>query len=144
MPRDLKIRLEKSRVRSLNFKIKEDTGRGKIPVSIDISYSYKYNYKEKSISSLIFMSTREGRMPFHIEIEYEGIFKLNKQVAKKKVEPFANINCPAILFPFLRECVADITRRAGLNPLILPTMNFVELTKKSKAAKAENKNQSKE
>ena len=60
--------------------LKEDTGRGKIPVSIDISYSYKYNYKEKSISSLIFMSTREGRMPFHIEIEYEGIFKLNKQV----------------------------------------------------------------
>ncbi|MBW1706391.1 MAG: protein-export chaperone SecB, partial [Deltaproteobacteria bacterium] len=56
----------------------------------------------------------------------------------KDVEPIAKINCPAILFPFLRECVADITRRAGFNPLILPPINFVELAKQ-KELKGKNK-----
>jgi len=35
----------------------------------------------------------------------------------------------------LRECVADITRRAGFSPLLLPAINFIELAKKQEAEK---------
>ncbi len=132
MPGDLKIKLDKSRIRSLNFKIKKSAFNGEIIVSGKIAYSYEYSYKEKSINSLITVSIAEEQLPFDLEIEYEGLFTLNKRAPKKKIEPFAKINCPAILFPFVRECVADITRRANLNPLILPTINFVELSKKRK------------
>ena len=80
---------------------------------------------------MISASIGEGEFPFLLEIEYEGMFVLNKRASKKDVEPIAKINCPAILFPFMRECVADITRRAGFNPLILPPINFVELAKQN-------------
>jgi preprotein translocase subunit SecB len=129
LPRDIKFRLEESRIRSLNFRIKgKETGE-EIPVSINISLNHKYDYKKKRLDLLISVSIGENEFPFLLEIEYEGRFVFNKRASKKDVEPIAKINCPAILFPFLRESVADITRRAGFNPLILPPINFVELAK---------------
>jgi len=135
MPQGIKIRLDKNRIRSLNFKIKGIEPEGEISISYEISYTYDYNYKEKRINSLLSISIVEDRLPFVLDIQYEGIFKLNKSVAKKKIKPFAEINCPAILFPFLRECIADITRRAGFTALLLPAINFIELAKKRKGEK---------
>ncbi len=132
MPQDLKIKLDISRIRSLNFRIKEGKFKGPIPLTYNLSYGYEYSYKEKSINTLLSLSLSKDQLPFILDIEYEGLFKLNKRVAKKKIESFAEINCPAILFPFLRECIADITRRAGFSALLLPAINFIELAKKRK------------
>ncbi len=132
MPQDAKIRLDKSKIRSLNFRIKEGEFKDPAPLAYDLSYGYEYSYKEKSINTLLSISMGKDQLPFILDIEYEGLFKLNKRVAKKKIELFAEINCPAILFPFLRECIADITHRAGFSPLLLPAINFVELAKKRK------------
>lgn len=129
MPQAIKFNLEASRIRYVNFRIKGEVTGDEIPVPINISFNHKYNYKKKRIDLLISASIGEGKFPFLLEIEYEGRFVLNKRASKKDVEPIAKINCPAILFPFLRESVADLTRRAGFNPLILPPINFVELAK---------------
>ena len=133
MPQDAKIRLDSSKIRSLNFKVKEGEFKSPVSITYNLSYGYKYNYKEKCINVLLSLSINEDQLPFVLDIEYEGLFKLNKRAAKRKIEPFAQINCPAILFPFLRECVADITRRAGFNPLLLPAINFIELAKRQEA-----------
>ncbi len=138
MSRVIKFRLENSRIRSLNFRIKDKVTGDEITVPIDISLNHKYDYKKKRIDLLIYASIGEGEFPFSLEIEYEGRFVLDKRASKKDVEPIAKINCPAILFPFLRESVADITRRAGFNPLILPPINFVALAKQ-KELKGKNK-----
>jgi len=61
------------------------------------TYGYEYSYKEKCINVLLSLSINEKQLPFLLNIEYEGIFKLNKRVAKRKIEPFAQMNCPAIL-----------------------------------------------
>ncbi len=129
MPRSVKFKLAESRIRSLNFKTREGVTGDNIPVPIKISCDHKYDYKEKRIGVFLSVSIGEGEFPFLLEIEYEGLFVLNKRAAKKDVEQIAKINCPAILFPFLRECVADITRRAGFNALMIPPINFVELAK---------------
>jgi len=133
MPQDAKIRLDRSKIRSLNFKVKEGESKSPVSITYDLSYGYEYSYKEKCINVLLSLSINEKQLPFLLNIEYEGIFKLNKRVAKREIEPFAQMNCPAILFPFLRECVADITRRAGFSPLLLPAINFIELAKKQEA-----------
>ncbi|NQT57307.1 MAG: protein-export chaperone SecB [Desulfobacteraceae bacterium] len=133
MPRNLEISLRKSRVYSLNFRINPAASKGKIPINLTISHKYKYDYKNKTIAFLLSVSINDERMPFFLEIEYEGLFALSKRASKKAVEPIAQVNCPAILFPFLRETVAEITRRGGFNPLMLPVINFVESAKERKA-----------
>ena len=135
MPVPPKIKLDHTRIRSLNFKIKDEPGKEEVEISFSISYGYHYDYSEKRIIVTIYVSIDQDEMPFVLDIEYQGLFLLKKRVAKKQIEPFAKVNCPAILFPFLRECIADITRRAGLNPLILPAVNFVELAKKQEVPK---------
>jgi len=40
-----------------------------------------------------------------------------------------NVNCRAIIFPYLREYISDLTKRAGFTPLFLPPFNFVEANK---------------
>lgn len=46
----------------------------------------------------------------------------------QRLHEFCKINAPAIVFPFLREHIANLTAKAGL-PVYLSPVNFVELAK---------------
>lgn len=129
MPVPPKIRLEDTRIRSLEFKVRDVEGDDDVSFSLKIDTGYKYEYKKKKLLVVIDVLIDEETMPFRLHVEFQGLFTLNKSIGKEKVKPFAEINCPAIIFPFLRESVADITRRAGFPPLYLPVINFVELAK---------------
>ena len=61
-----------------------------------------------------------------MECVYGGLFKL-QNVPEQALEPFLLINCPTILFPFLRRLVADITREGGYPPLMLDPIDFGSL-----------------
>ncbi len=43
--------------------------------------------------------------------------------------PFARINAPAIAFPYIRTFISNFTLNIGYNPVMLPSFNFVEMTK---------------
>lgn len=71
-------------------------------------------------------------MPFFFNAKMRGVFRFEEGFDEDMLEKFQNINCPAIIFPYLRETVSDIVRRGGFQPLYLPVVNFVEFWKKSK------------
>jgi preprotein translocase subunit SecB len=81
-------------------------------------------------------------MPFSILVEGAGLFEFNQDIEDKDIDEIAEVNCAAIIFPYIRETVADITRRAGFPPLHLPPVNFVNIFK-SKKKHSENKNDQK-
>ena len=47
-----------------------------------------------------------------------------QNIPKDAMEPFLLVNCPALLFPFLRRLLADITREGGFPPLLLDPIDF--------------------
>ena len=53
---------------------------------------------------------------FLLEIEYAGLF-LVTGVPDEQLHPFLLIECPRMLFPFLRRIVSDVTRDGGFPPL---------------------------
>jgi preprotein translocase subunit SecB len=63
---------------------------------------------------------------YELEVVYAGVFNL-KNIPQQTLEPFLLINCPSILFPFLRRIVADITREGGFPPLLLDPFDFASL-----------------
>ncbi len=63
---------------------------------------------------------------FVFEMVYAGLFKL-ENVPPQALEPFLLINCPTLLFPFLRRIAADITREGGFPPLLLDPIDFAAL-----------------
>ena len=63
---------------------------------------------------------------FLLEIEYAGLF-LVTGVPDEQLHPFLLIECPRMLFPFLRRIVSDVTRDGGVPPLNLETIDFLQL-----------------
>jgi preprotein translocase subunit SecB len=49
------------------------------------------------------------------------------------------IECPRLLFPFVRQIVSDATRNGGFPPLYIDPIDFVALYQQ-KAAEAGNQN----
>ncbi|MCE8513102.1 protein-export chaperone SecB [Ruegeria pomeroyi] len=80
---------------------------------------------------------------FVFEIDYCGIFHV-EGVPNEQLHPFLLIECPRMLFPFLRRIVSDITRDGGYPPLNLDNIDFMalyrsELARQQAAAQAEQK-----
>ena len=63
---------------------------------------------------------------FILEVEYAGLF-LVTGVPDEQLHPFLLIECPRMLFPFLRRIVSDVTRDGGFPPLNLETIDFLQL-----------------
>ncbi len=63
---------------------------------------------------------------FLLELEYAGIFHI-EGVPEDQMHPFLLIECPRLLFPFLRRIVSDVTRDGGFPPLNLENIDFVAL-----------------
>ena len=63
---------------------------------------------------------------FVLELDYAGIFHI-ENVPEDQMHPFLLIECPRMLFPFVRRVVSDITRDGGFPPLNLETIDFVAL-----------------
>ncbi len=64
-----------------------------------------------------------GGSIYVLEIVYAGLFRM-QNVPPQTLEPFLLVNCPALLFPFLRRIVADLTREGGYPPLWLDPFDF--------------------
>jgi preprotein translocase subunit SecB len=72
---------------------------------------------------------------FLLELEYGGIFKV-ENVPEQQLHPYLLIECPRMLFPFVRRIVADVTRDGGFPPLNLDQIDFVGLYRQQLAQRA--------
>ena len=63
---------------------------------------------------------------YDLELAYAGLFEI-QNLPEQALEPFLLINCPSLLFPFLRRIVADLTREGGFPPLLLDPIDFAAL-----------------
>ena len=67
-----------------------------------------------------------GEQLFLLEIDYVGVFRI-QGVPEEQLHPFLLIECPRMLFPFLRRIVSDVTRDGGYPPLNLENIDFVQI-----------------
>ena len=77
-----------------------------------------------------------GETLFLLELDYAGIFHV-EGVADEQLHPFLLIECPRLLFPFVRRIVSDVTRDGGLPALNIDTVDFLALYRQELARRAE-------
>ncbi len=63
---------------------------------------------------------------FALELDYGGLFRV-EGVPEQQLHPYLLIECPRMLFPFVRRIVADITRDGGFPALNLDTVDFMAI-----------------
>ncbi len=66
---------------------------------------------------------------YNIELIYAGAFVL-RNLPQEAIQPVLFIECPALLFPFVRRLVADLSREGGFPPLLLHPVDFAELLRR--------------
>lgn len=121
------------RLLNLSFSINKGFEQKKgISVNPEIALAHHYEQKERAVKVRIKVSLVKGNTPFFFEVESEGKFVFKETPDNVTIKNVSIVNGPAIIFPYVRETIADLTRRAGFPPLHLPPINFVELAKKSK------------
>lgn len=136
MPSHFKI----SEIRLLNAKysinehieIPDLEENDEIPVNVDFRCLTKFIEEDLVLKVILGAFTEDKSLPFRFDIEMGGSFLFESKPTKEELERLSHINCPAIIFPFLREFVSDLIKRGGDDPLYLPIMNFVDHFKKSK------------
>jgi len=80
----------------------------------------------------------DGQQIFLIEMEYAGIFSI-ENVKPEQLHPFLHIECPRMLFPYIRRIVSDVTRDGGFPSLNLDNVDFVQIYRTDLARRAQAK-----
>lgn len=67
-----------------------------------------------------------GEVLFAMELDYGGVFLIDG-IPEQQLHPFLMIECPRMLFPFVRRIVSDVTRDGGFPALNLDTVDFMAI-----------------
>jgi preprotein translocase subunit SecB len=82
----------------------------------DIITKFKVTSKNKVNDDTLFL----------LEVDYGGIFHV-EGVPDEQLHPFLMIECPRLMFPFVRRIISDVTRDGGFPPLNIDTVDFLAL-----------------
>ena len=108
--------------------------------SIDLSPQFLFKLiisKDIPEKYNIIIGTRVGysneNCPFRAEVVLRGFFEVKgKKYSEEELQKIYLINSSAILFPYLRSVLTDITSKSDHGPVILPTFNFHTIIDDSK------------
>ena len=99
----------------------------KVQVNLDAKKRSTENQYEVAIKLDINSKSKSGGEPlFVLELDYGGVFQVSG-VPDEQLHPFLLIECPRMLFPFMRRVVSDITRDGGFPALNLENIDFLQL-----------------
>ena len=97
--------------------------------NIQVDIDVQGNAKDQNVFEVVLKVRAEAKVKEEVayicELSYAGIFTIN--VPTENIGPVLLIDCPLILFPFLRRIVADITSDGGFAPLMLTPVDFASL-----------------
>lgn len=82
----------------------------------EVIAKFKVESKNKGNAEILFL----------LELEYGGIFHV-EGIPDDQLHPFLLIECPRLLFPFVRRIVADVTADGGFPQLNLDIIDFMAL-----------------
>ena len=100
----------------------------------DVIIKLRVDSKSKNTNNILFV----------LELDYGGVFQI-ENVPDDQLHPYLLIECPRMLFPFLRRIVSDVTRDGGFPPLNLENIDFLKLYRQEidRRKNAKEKNESK-
>ncbi len=102
---------------------------GKNP-NIQVNFNVQVNPLEEEIFEVVLTleahTKNDDGALYAMEFVYAGVFRL-KDLPQQAIKPVLFIECPALLFPYARRIVSDLTREGGFPPLLLDPIDFSAL-----------------
>lgn len=129
-PQQVQVQLVGQYIKDLSFEnpnvSKMAQIQGEAPeLRVEINVNGQRTGKDLYESTIVFRGKADSKIGtiYELELEYAGLFRI-QNIPEEALEPFLLVNCPTLIFPFLRRIVADVTRDGGFPPLMLDPMDF--------------------
>jgi preprotein translocase subunit SecB len=95
----------------------------------DVSFSHSVEYLDSNQVQVLLQCNVTDEAGLKLEVEMNGIFIIEVGVGKSVEDPqiqhLCERNTLSILFPYLRSAISDISVKANIPPIILPTINIL-------------------
>ena len=98
-------------VNDLNINVKVGVVNTLINVEEEVTLTQKFQEKQQVT----------------IKVKMIGVFEQIGDSSIKNLEEFGKINGAAIIFPFIREIITNLSLKGGIAPIILSPVNFSKL-----------------
>ena len=100
-------------------------------IQVNVNIDAKKRTTEKQFDVIVKLrvdskSKNTNNVLFVLELDYGGVFQI-ENIPNDQLHPYLLIECPRMLFPFLRRIVSDVTRDGGFPPLNLENIDFLKL-----------------
>ena len=106
-----------------------------IEVSVDVS-GRGMSPEQYEVELTISAQAKHGEdIAFVVETTYAGVFEI-KNIPKENMEPIMLIECPRLLFPFVRQIIAETTTSGNFPPVMLDPIDFLSIYQSRKAEQA--------
>ena len=134
-PKPVKMQVLAQYIRDMSFEniLAQKGITGEVQPEINVQVNVDGNKRpiehqyEVIIKTKILSKTKEkGEPMFLLEVEYGGVFHV-ENLPDEQLHPYLMIECPRMIFPFLRRIVSDVTRDGGFPSLNLDTIDFMAL-----------------
>lgn len=97
--------------------------------SFDLEAGNYFSEEKASNGFGVVFNLKISDKAFDLSVKAAFDFEVTDDVITEefKLSAFPRVNAPAIAFPYLRAFVSNLTLQSGLAPVVLPSINFVEL-----------------
>tara|TARA_X000001036_G_C20488340_1_gene728722 strand:- start:468 stop:884 length:417 start_codon:yes stop_codon:yes gene_type:complete len=108
---------------------KNEFDQNKLDLNIDLNIKTK-NLKADLIEItlvILLEANVKNTKTFIIELSYASTFFFDQSLTKNERRKISLVDCPNLMFPFVRQIIFNITRDSGFLPINLEYINFLEL-----------------
>ena len=126
-------KVEKARFRFVEYLFKETsiklTGED---ISDDVEFGIEPNgiFEEDNKMFILTLNVlvKDKKSSLEVKMTVTGKFGYETNDIQELV-PYLGFNAPAIMFPYIRAYITNITALGGMSPIILPTLNMESVGK---------------
>ena len=94
---------------------------------VDVQFNIAVNNVSDEVHEVVLKvdvaARSENGVHFLIDVSYAGLLGL-RNLPEEAVGPFLLIEAPRLLFPFVRQVIADAVQQTGFPPLLLEPIDF--------------------
>jgi len=105
-----------------------ETPNIELSLDLNITSRTEENFYEVELSIEATAISEEKKL-FIVELKYAGIFNLIN-IPEDQHHALLAVHCPAMIFPFARKIIADVTQDGGFQPLMIDPIDFGALYNK--------------
>ena len=108
---------------------------GEIDKKLSVTFSGIKSSENGSVYALdLGVAVTNSDRTLDIQLEMRGSFEFDSNLSQDDKVAFFTPSAPAIMFPYLRAHISTLTGVSGIEPIVLPTINFVAGLRQAKDA----------